>query len=366
MKIGLIARADNSGLGMQTLEFFRHMKPYRTIVVDISEYNKNKTYPERYAGGPDQQVFHVKGFLQDEDIRLFLDGLDVVFIAEASYNPMFYAIAHTMGVKVAVQYNYEFFDWFDRNKIDCPDMFIAPSRWHYEDVDKFCINKGIAHVYLHCPVNRDLLPPRSIERAQVFLHPAGKPASHDRNGTRTVIEASRYVKSNVEIVVHFQGEQGLQHQTTHTTEDYITYAEEHGNMDKLIISVQEYENYIDVYAEGDVLLLPRRYGGNCLPLNEALAVGMPVIMPDIQPNNHILPPEWLVPATTRETFTPRTTVDLYDVDPVVLARKIDEFASLSDEDMNMYSELASAISDQISWETMKPMYLKAFEELCQI
>jgi hypothetical protein len=27
MRLGLIARADNSGLGMQTWEFYNHMKP---------------------------------------------------------------------------------------------------------------------------------------------------------------------------------------------------------------------------------------------------------------------------------------------------------------------------------------------------
>ena len=42
MKLGLIARADNTGLGMQTWEFYRAMKPEKTLVVDISAMNGNK------------------------------------------------------------------------------------------------------------------------------------------------------------------------------------------------------------------------------------------------------------------------------------------------------------------------------------
>ena len=362
MKLGLIARSDNSGLGNQTLGFYKHLKPHRTLVVDISRLNSNKTYPDRY--GKDG-VEHIDGFPSDLQLHNFVQDLDVVLIAESAYSRNFYNIAKQHSVKVAVQYNYEFFDWFDAPDKDLPDMFIAPSKWHYNDVDKFCKDKDIKHLYLHYPVDRNDLPPRYIEKAQTFLHPAGKSAAHDRNGTYNVIDASKHVKSNVDIVIHFQGEQGLAHQMTATTQDYIEYAEKNGNMDKLIISVQEYENYQDVYAEGDVLILPRRYGGNCMPVNEALSVGMPVIMPNMIPNNELLPIEWLVPTATIDQFTPRTVVDINTVDPVLLAKKIDEFANMTTDDVIDNNSLANTIADSISWETMLPMYQTALEDLCR-
>lgn len=37
------------------------------------------------------------------------------------------------------------------------------------------------------------------------------------------------------------------------------------------------------------MILPRKYAGLCLPMNEALMSGLPVIMTDIEPNNVILP-----------------------------------------------------------------------------
>lgn len=354
MRLGLVARADNTGLGNQTWEFYRHMKPAKTMVVDISAYNGNKQFPERY---PHNATF-VKGFPNQGDIREFLDGLDVVFFAETPYNYAFYSIAREMGVKTAVQYNYEFFDWFAHPDYPKPDLLIAPSRWHYAEVQKWADDNNVRHVYLHCPVDRQKLPFNVRTQAKRFLHMAGKPAAYDRNGTETVIDASKYVTSDVEIILHFQGEQGLGHQATNTIEDYRKRIEQNGNPE--IIKFQQYEpeNYQDVYTDFDVLLLPRRYGGNCLPLNEALSTGMIVFMPDISPNDHWLPPHWLLPAQKIGQFEPRTVVDIYGVNPQDLAERIDWFANNSQGVIDTESRVADALASQIDWGVMKEMYEK--------
>lgn len=367
MKLGLIARADNSGLGIQTHEFYRHMHPAKTMVVDISKHNGNRQYPERYNA--EDSVF-IKGFPNANDINMFLEGLDVVFIAEAAYNPYLYTRAGELGVKTAVQYNYEFFDWFD-GSTPMPDMFIAPSMWHYADVDAFVKYHNLhqqpntQHKYLHCPVNRAQLPRRHINQARIFLHTAGKSAAHDRNGTMTVIEAGKYLKTDAQIIIHFQGEQGLAHQATQSISDYVAKLASE-NVSNITIQQNEFDNYADVYAQGDVLLLPRRYGGNCLPLNEALSVGMPAIMTDISPNNSFLPHDWLVPASIKNQFRPRTTVNIYGADPQALAAKIDEFYLLDQFQMEVQSHVANQIAGSISWEAMKPKYEKALEKLCTL
>lgn len=371
MKIGLIARADNSGLGMQTWEFFKHMHPHRTMVVDISRLNGNKQYYERYGENIYSNMF-IKGFPTPRDIEYFLQELDVVFIAEAAYNPYLYERARELGVKTANQYNYEFFDWYDAPREKMPDLFIAPSMWHYADVNAFVNNfnvktgNDIGHVYLHCPVNRELLPFRQNGKARIFLHVAGKSAAHDRNGTMAVIAASRYLKTDAQIIIHFQGEQGLGHQATNTIADYAQYLSTHGDDEKVTIEQIDFKDYQDVYTQGDVLLLPRRYGGNCLPLNEALSVGMPVIMTDISPNNYLLPKNWLIPAHKAAQFTPRDnlTVDIYDVDPIALAAKIDEFYNMEEISFGIENATANRIARTISWEEMKPKYDKVFAELC--
>lgn len=365
MRLGLIARADNSGLGMQTWEFFKHMNPAKTMVVDISKFNNNKTYPERYSG---PQVYHIKGFPTNAQVDTFLDGLDVVFIAEAAYNPYLYEKAREMGVKTAVQYNYEFMDWLVNPLYPKPDMLIAPSKWHFDEVQKWCEGNGVKHVYLHCPVNTNLLNISQEEatnkKAQTFLHVAGRSAAMDRNGTETVIAASRYLKTNAQILIHFQGEQGLPHQATHSIEYYCKLLETHGNDNKVTIQTIDYPNYQDVYQDGDVMILPRRYGGNCLPMNEALACGMPVIMPNISPNNEFLPNEWLTETTPGSvSFTPRTTVEVTKPSPIDLAKKIDEFYNLTQGEFFMEIVKAQNLAYLISWEQMKPKYIEVFESL---
>ena len=354
MRLGLVARADNTGLGNQTWEFYRHMKPAKTMVIDISQHNGNKQYPERYP----QNASFIKGFPNSGDIREFLEGLDCVFFAETPYNYAFYSIAREMGVKTAVQYNYEFFDWFAYPNYPTPDMLIAPSRWHYDAVQKWADDHQIKHVYLHCPVDRQKLPFKPRTQAKRFLHLAGKAAAFDRNGTETVIDASKFVESDVEIVLHFQGEQGLGHQATNSIDEYRGRIGRNGNPDKIRIEQKDYDNYEDIYGEYDVMLLPRRYGGNCLPLNEALSSGMIVFMPDISPNNNWLPPHWLLPAQKVGQFEPRTVVDIYGVDPRELAKRIDWFANNSQGVIDTESRVADALAKQIDWTVMKEMYLK--------
>lgn len=359
MKLGLIARADNTGLGMQTWEFYKHMKPDKTMVVDISALNGNRQYPERY---PD--AMSIFGFPNDGDIRVFLQGLDCVFLAEAPYNFNLYSIAKEMGVKVADQYNYEFFDWIANPDLPKPDMLIAPSKWQYDFIQKFCEENHIVHEYLHCPVNREALPRKEIKKYRTFLHVAGRSAAHDRNGTMTVILAARYLKTDAKILVHFQGEQGLPHQATYSIHDYRTqHALNGGNVE---IIENEFENYSDVYAQGDAMVLPRRYGGNCLPLNEALSSGMPVIMTDISPNNELLPKRWLIPATHMDTFTPRMEVDIYGSDPKALAEKIDWLYNLGEMEAAFESSIANAIAEEIDWKVMAPKYRASLEALCRL
>lgn len=362
MKLGLIARADNSGLGMQTWEFYRHMEPAKTMVVDISKMNGNKQFPERY---PERATF-VRGIPTPNDIDEFLEGLDCVFVAEAPYNFYLYSRARELGVKTAVQYNYEFFDWFSYPWYPMPDMLVAPSQWHYQEIQDFCDQNGLKHVYLHCPVDRERLPLQKrdfIDGRRTFLHLAGKSAAYDRNGTETVIQAAKLLKTGAKILIKFQGEQGLAHQATKSIDDY--YREAYGiDPDRLEITVSEAQDYWQNYDQGMIMLLPRRYGGNCLPLNEALSTGMPVIMPDIDPNNKFLPSTWLLPAEKVGEFTPRTKIDIYGVNPAVLAEFIDSCTNMKDANLSAYSYEANKIADTISWETMKPKYIEALEGLC--
>lgn len=360
MRLGLWgARMDNSGLGQQTLEFYLAMKPAKTVVFDISVLERKpervmKQYPERYTDSPVGDVFIIQGLPNEYDIRRFLTGLDVVFIAESAYNMEFYRIAREMGVKTAVQYNYEFFDWHNGSiwANNMPDMFISPSTWHYDDVDAVCKQKGVHHVYLHCPVNRDKITRRNIDTAVKFVHIAGRPADHDRNGTNTFLEAIKMSNGDLKGIVYTQDRE---------LTDRIK--REHPDVEVKI----NVKDYTEIYKKGSVLVLPRRYGGNCLPMNEALAAGMPVIMSKLSPQIDLLPDRWLLSAKKTDIdFAPRFKVDVYECEPVDCLFRMRWFKSLSNADMKEQSDIAHEIAQSISWAEMKPKYEAVLEALCTL
>jgi len=88
-------------------------------------------------------------------------------------------------------------------------------------------------------------------------------------------------------------------------------------------SIKNEQDVEKLYTDLDALILPRRYGGLSLTTNEALMSGLPVLMPDISPNNQLLPRDWLYKAHLAGQFKTRTMVDVYATHPHVLAKKID-------------------------------------------
>lgn len=350
-KLGLWgARADKTGLGYQTREFYRNMKPDKTQVIDISDLNhtlgKKTPQFEWYKNEP---VIH--GFPNSRDCIDFCEGIDVAFLAESPYIYDFYYRAREAKVKTAVQYNFEFFDFFKFPEYPKPDMLIAPSMWRYDEINQFAKEHGIEHIYLHCPVNpeplKEAMHPRI--KARTFIHIAGHPAAFDRNGTESFLDATKLMKkTGCRFIVYTQNKE-MKDEIRHNYKDVeVRYA---------------VPRQVDLYKDGDVLVLPRRYGGNCLPMNEAVTCSMPVIMPNIDPNNKFLPSQWLVDAEKIGQFEPRTVVDIFGCNPQALAFKMYWFASLSAEDMIEQSKLANELGKSISWEVMKPKYQEAFERL---
>jgi glycosyltransferase involved in cell wall biosynthesis len=235
---------------------------------------------------------------------------------------------------------------------ETPDMFIAPSTWHYDDVDAFCKERNLKHVYLHLPIDRSEIPRRHIDSARTFIHIAGRPAVHDRNGTYTFLNAIQLSEGALKGIVYTQNRE----LADDIKRDFP--------MVKVVVNLH---NYAEMYKKGAVLVLPRKYGGNCLPLNEALAAGMPVIMSRLSPQTDFLPAQWLVAANKTDIdFVPRTKIDVYKVSPYELMIKMLWFKSLSNQDMKEQSNKADEIADTISWETMAPKYLEVLEALCHL
>ena len=344
VRLGLIARADNSGLGVQCWEFARHMNPDRVLVIDVSHLHDDsahcnkRTSLDRYPGAmvhegwtPPRQLLHQ-----------FCDGLDVIFTAETTYSTELVSIAHQHGAKVIVQYNYEFLA-HQLYGYPHPDVFAAPSQWNWRTLE--VPNR----VELRVPIATDRFAPRESNRdgKRHFLHIVGRPATHDRNGTPDLLAALRYVTADIRLTLTCQDVVYLAQLDHHDIPDNV----------ELVVETGDVNNYWDLYRQGDVLVMPRRFGGLCLPAQEALGAGMPVVMPDIDPNNRWLPQEWLVRATRQAQFPSVTPIDVYHSDPRALASIINRFAT----DLPFYDRArarAAQLRDQLSWDNLKSDYDK--------
>ena len=116
-----------------------------------------------------------------------------------------------------------------------------------------------------------------------------------------------------------------------------------------------------MYKDGEVMILPRRYGGLCLPLWEALASGMPVLMPNISPNDKVLSEEWLYKAEQQGVVTTHSDIPMYksDVDSMI------ETLNNVKQNYLIANKLARGLAESMSWAKRKPYYIKLFEEICE-
>lgn len=308
MNLGIIARADKTGLGNQTRNLVRMLKPFRVMVIDSRPFNKNEQFFNMYEG-LNVQIVH--GFPTDNDVYRFLRGLDTVLTCELFYNNRFITIAEATAVRTYNQYNYEFLDNLANPRLPLPTKLLSPSKWHLEEMQQRYPDKV---VYLPPPTFSDQYTGvreynYSITGKPRFLHIVGRMAVNDRNGTLDLLQALAYTKEDFELVLKVQTSSPVLEQ----------YQDERIHFD--YDSPQD-ETYL--YQGFHALILPRRYAGLCLPMNEALMSGLPVLMTDVDPNNKILPEKWLVPATKQGSFHTRTNIDLYSVNHKDLAAKIDK------------------------------------------
>lgn len=309
MKIGLIARMDRTGLGQgQTLRLARLLDLNCIMLINSKPFNGNEQYPEWYSG----HFSHViDGFPTDDQCREFLKHLDIVISCETFYNNAFTRIAQEMGVKTVLIANYEFFDWFRPgfNTIPLPDKIIMPSLWHMDEMAR-----DFNAEYVPTPLFDDEFTEvreknlsRKISDPRRYLFINGRQAIHDRNGLMTMYDALKYTNADFELVIR------TQNGCPATDDPRVKY------------EYEDLPNQADLYDGFDAMIMPRRYAGQCLPMTEALACGLPVIMTDVDPNNKILPPEWLIPAEFMGTFMTRKEIQLYSGDPKALAAILDNF-----------------------------------------
>lgn len=330
---------DQTGLGYQTRDLAYMLKPEFLMVIDSSYFNGNKQYPEWYESFPHLTT---KGFPTIVECTTFLRHIDKMLTCETPYTYPLFFHANRMGIATADQYNWEFLDYLISPNLPKPSRFLAPSWWHFDDMKRRFKNT----MYLPPATNvSEFSTIRNLNLARSgplrILHVVGRQAAYDRNGTATIIEAMLKTKANIEVVIKAQSEIDVPDFNDH----------------RINFDFSEPEERSDLYKDFDVMILPRRYGGLCMPMNEALISGLPVIMTDIEPNNRILPKEWLINARPAGTFQARTPIDIYAGDTGQLAMKIEWLAEMdSNELSNMKVQAFEIGHKNYSIDALRPQY----------
>lgn len=308
------------------------------MIVDCPSMKPLPFHPEQFTG---DGVSVVHGMPTPTDFARWLPGLDVVLTAECPYHFSLYTIAAQMGIKTVLAVNPEFCDYFRHPNWPQPSLYAAPSTWMYDLLpEPKCL--------LQVPVATEHFTPQTADKATRYLHVVGRPAIHDRAGTADLLLALESVRSDITVTITCQ-EPGYVQSLIDANDihlpDNIT----------LRIADGDRENYWQLYENQHVLISPRRFGGLSLPMQEACAAGMPVLAPAVSPTIDWLPGDWLIPASHAGSFVAHTSVDLYTVDHLALATKIDQIAT----DHAYYrdaSTQALGIAKQLSWEQLTPLY----------
>lgn len=275
MTLGMLCRADDRGLSTLSQIMVRCLRPERVLVVDMGTHSptpcRTDVLADRWATVAYDDLL-AGAYRWDA----FLDGLTTVLTFETPYDYGLFVAADKRGVRSVLMPMPELDPYVRDPHLPRPDVVALPTGW-------------LADRY---PPGTPVLPVPSVvlepEPGSLVVHPSSL-AFKDRNGTRIVEHASRCCKRR--IVVRGHGSNPV-------------------------------EQTADLYADAALVVLPRRYGGLSLTVQEAMSAGLPVLVGEHDPYAEWLP--FAVPSTRgRDVACKGGMVPAFNVDPRVLADAVD-------------------------------------------
>lgn len=321
MKLGMIVRADNSGLGTMSWEYSRHLRPDKVLIVSNGVY---QMFPERYSEFPSRRGIDNADWL--------LDGIDTLLAIETFYDWSLVAKAKERGIKTVLIPMIE----MTRERIQAvPDVFLSPSKLDYEYFSKRYQNQN--H-YLPVPVALDRLPVQKRKHANVFIHVGSHGGVNMRKGTPLVIEAMKYVQSDIKLILY-------------------TWGDFQSDDSRIEVRRTNFKNYWQLYREGDALIYPQDYNGICLPIIEAMASGMGVVTTSIYPFNEYFPKSLMFEPTqlVKKRASPGLVeMDAAIIDPKSIAQVIDTAHKNGIAEESLYGILWGK---ENSWDRLTKKYL---------
>lgn len=336
MNIGALIRTEARGLGIQSQAFQRHMNA-KPLLIDIPNRSA-KFCPADWTLYPDVPRARVGAGWQLPEllVRKWLENLDVVWTAETFYDDRFADWAREAGAATVIHANPEF---VTRNLRGYG--FGRPSRWW--SATNWRLDR--------MPAGTEVMPwPAEVgEQTERhggrcrFLFVGGRTAMGDRNGLGVLLEALGMLVEPCEVTICSQDRAVRVVAPDHVQVSVL------GNQSTL------------PYVDHDVLVMPRRYGGLCLPVIEAMGHGLAVLMPDVPPNLASWPVASFRPSGWTKLNMAGGEVEVATFDPVVIAGAMDAFADVDHRWAWQDEAVRWAWGNR--WEVVGPRWAERMKEI---
>lgn len=268
LKIGVIARTEIArGLAIQTRNFVENMPVQRTLIIDMPSVDC--ALDESWCPNPTHITYDARHHTLDERIvRDWLRGLDVVFTVETPYDWRMPNWCREMDIPLVVQGNPEFVRHGQEGFEHLGDpIWWWPTSWRLDQLPHGDV------VPVPMPDRPNVAANPRDDGPLKILHVIGKRAWADRNGTDILLRALTQVRQRIDV--------------TFTTIDGAVPDMMRRSNVRITKIVNAVEDRWSMYEGHHMLVLPRRYGGLCLPALEASACGLAVGMPGASPNEEL-------------------------------------------------------------------------------
>lgn len=275
---GLVVRSDQGGLANQSVALASYLQPDSVLLIDLPEHQRRGNSQRASLGHLPIYAVAETDRLSRDLLTAFAATVDQLISIECLYtDPGGWAAVNRLTETVLVV-NPELYADYPAQR------FILPTTWHQ---DRFPGAPVVPH-----PVDTTAAAGRARVREGVstFLHVMA-PAMLDRNGSELVAAALEHVTEPCRLIVR-----------SHLPQPRGALRVAGGGKVEVEWDCGRPEDWRDCYPDdADVLLLPRRYGGLSMVVQEAAALGIPTVMLDLDPQRAENWPGWRIPAHVQRT-----------------------------------------------------------------
>ena len=250
-KIGIVGYRSRSGLGELNRQLATHLSLSQWLMIRHRGRKSESPFPNLLSRFHDNTASSVKKFV---------DAVDIILFCEVPFDPRILKLARIQGKKTVCIPMLEWTPGYKREWIPLVDLFICPTIQCYNALKQ----EGMPCVCFTWPVDLAKFHYRHRDKCDKFLFINGWGGWKGRKGASVVCSA-KTLWPEMPLVICSQSSN-----TSWPDNAELLFPPSNNAL---------------LYENGDVLLVPHTVDGLGLEPMEAMACGMPVIIPDAPPWN---------------------------------------------------------------------------------